>query len=239
MHLQSALLLCLSSATAAFDLQPRNSSTSNCPPVWSDVVKDLESDFAGCNDNAHAAIRAPFHDCVINGCDGSLILGGECSRSENAGLTDVCNYLGNKATQYNVGAADMISVAAATAIAICPMGPRVRALVGRTDSSVPAPEGQIPSTSDPVDKILATFGAVGMSAQDVVALVGSHTVARQSFDDPDKAGAALDTSPGTFDNTFYEETKEGTAPYSFSSDRRMSNDSEVRLEVVQSHYVQS
>jgi hypothetical protein len=121
----------------------------------------------------------------------------------------------------------MIQFAAAVAIAVCPLGPRVQALVGRKDSSTPATEGQVPSTKDPIDKILGTFAAVGMSATDVIALVGSHTVGTQSFDDPSQAGKALDSTPSEWDVTFYRETKAGTAPYSFSSDQRMTNDSAV------------
>lgn len=121
----------------------------------------------------------------------------------------------------------MIQFAASIAIAVCPLGPRVKALVGRTDSSTPATEGGVPSTKDPIDKILGTFAAVGMSATDVVALVGSHTAGTQSFDDPSQAGKSLDSTPSRWDVTFYRETKAGTAPYSFSSDKRMTNDSSV------------
>lgn len=206
--------------------QSSSSSPSGCS-AWSAVASDLTSTFQGCGPPARGAIRAPFHDCINNGCDGSLILGDECSRSENAGLVPTCNLLASKAKQYNVGTADMIQFAAAIAIAVCPLGPRVRAMVGRTDSSTPAPKGLVPSTKDPIDKILATFAAVGMSANDVVALVGSHTAGTQSFDDPSQAGKSLDTTPSRWDITFYQETKAGTAPYSFSSDKRMTNDSAV------------
>ena len=203
------------------------SSSGDCPSVWKEVASDLENTFQGCGDAARGAIRAPFHDCVTGACDGSLILGGECSRSENAGLVPTCDLLGQKAKQYNVGTADMIEFAAAIAISICPLGPRVRALVGRQDSSTPAPEGLVPASRDPIPKILGQFAKVGMSAGDVVAMVGAHTTARQFFDDPAKAGASLDTTPSRWDITFYRETKAGTAPYSLSSDLRMTNDSEV------------
>lgn len=203
------------------------SSSGGCPSIWKEVASDLQTTFQGCNDAARGAIRAPFHDCVNGACDGSLILGGECSRSENAGLVPTCDLLGQKAKQYNVGAADMIEFAAAMAISICPLGPRVRALVGRKDSSTPAPEGLVPASRDPIPKILEQFAKVGMSSSDVVALVGAHTTARQFFDDPARAGASLDTTPSRWDVTFYRETLTRTAPYSLSSDLRMTNDSQV------------
>ncbi|KAF1971337.1 ligninase LG6 precursor [Bimuria novae-zelandiae CBS 107.79] len=233
MHIIAAIVLILATTAIAQREQPQKdtssstASSSGCPAVWQDVASGLSRIFRGCNDPARGAIRAPFHDCINNGCDGSLILGGECSRREDAGLLPTCNMLGNMAKQYNVGTADMIQFAASFAIATCPLGPQVRALVGRKDSSTPAPEGGVPGSRDPIPKILAAFAAVGMSTTDTVALVGAHTAARQLFDDPSQAGKTLDTIPSRWDVTFYQETKAGTAPYSLSSDRRMTNDSQT------------
>jgi hypothetical protein len=131
------------------------------------------------------------------------------------------------ATKYNVGAADMIQFAAATAIAACPLGPPVKALVGRKDSSVAAPLNSMPSSRDPVDKILPAFSAKGLSAEDVVALMGVHSVAVMVNDDPSQAGKPLDSTPSIYDTTFYKETKDGTAPYSLQSDKLLSNDTQV------------
>jgi hypothetical protein len=167
------------------------------------------------------------HLSLDNGCDGSLILGKECGRSENAGLADICGKLLNWTIKYNVGAADMIQFAAATAIAVCPLGPKVMALVGRKDSSVAAPEGLVPRSRDPVAKILAAFSAKGFSADDVVALLGTHSVAVQVNDDPSQAGKSLDSTPSTYDTNFYRETRAGTAPYSLQSDKLLSNATQV------------
>ncbi|PSN67717.1 heme peroxidase [Corynespora cassiicola Philippines] len=226
MYLQSTLLFGLTASTTAFSLFPRQSNS--CPSVWSDVAKDLQADFSGCNGDARGAIRAPFHDCINNGCDGSLILAQEYTRAENAGLSGICTKLGDKAKQFNVGTADMIQFAAAMGIASCQLGPRVRALVGRKDSSVAAPEGSVPSSRDSVDKILGAFGDKGFSAIDVVALMGSHSTARQFFDDPAKAGASLDSTPTVWDVKFYQETTDGTAPYSLASDKKLSNDTRMK-----------
>lgn len=218
-------LLALVASTSAFNIWPRQ--TSSCPSVWSDVVKELQTSFSGCGRDAHGAIRAPFHDCINNGCDGSLILTDECSRAENAGLSDICAKLKSWSTKYSVSAADMIQFAAATAIAVCPLGPTVKALVGRKDSSNAAPVGSVPSSRDSVDKILAAFSAKGFSADDLVALLGTHSVAVQVNDDPSQAGKSLDSTPSVYDTKFYKETKDGTAPYSLQSDKLMSNDTQV------------
>jgi hypothetical protein len=154
-------------------------------------------------------------------------LSDECSRAENGGLSDICGKLKDWSTKYNVGAADMIQFAAATAIAVCPLGPTVKALVGRKDSSAAAPVGSVPSSKDPVDTILAAFSAKGFSADDLVALLGTHSVAVQVVTDPSQAGKSLDSTPSTYDTKFYTETKDGTAPFSLESDKAMSNDTQV------------
>lgn len=226
MRTQTLVVFSLVSSSLAQSFFSRQSSGS-CPPVWSDVAKELQSAFAGCGRDAHGAVRAPFHDCINNGCDGSLVLTDECGRAENAGLSDICGKLKNWATKYDVSVADMIQFAGAIAISSCPLGPRVRALVGRKDGTDAAPVGSVPSSKDSVDKILSAFSAKGLSTDDVVALLGTHSIAVNVNDDPSQAGKGLDSTPGIYDMTFYKETAEGTAPYSLQSDKLFANDTKV------------
>jgi hypothetical protein len=227
MHFPISITLLALAATTPISAFGSWSRADSCPSVWKDVASELQSAFAGCNPEAHAAIRAPFHDCINNGCDGSLILSDECSRRENSGLVSICGKLKGWTDKYKVGAADMIQFAAATAISACPLGPRVQALVGRKDNSAAAAMGGVPSSRDSVSNILSAFAAKGFSADDVVALLGTHSVAQQFTDDPSQAGKPLDSTPGIYDTAFYKETKEGTAPYSLQSDRLMSNATET------------
>lgn len=85
----------------------------SCPAVWTKVAADLKDTFAGCSSEARQAIRAAFHDCFTGACDGSLILANEClDREENLQIQPICDLLGQKAVEYNVGTADMIQAAA-------------------------------------------------------------------------------------------------------------------------------
>lgn len=227
MRTQTLVTVSLVPFSLAHSLFSRQSSTG-CPSVWSDVAKELQTAFAGCGRDAHGAVRAPFHDCINNGCDGSLVLADECGRAENAGLSDICGKLKNWATKYEVSTADMIQFAGAIAISSCPLGPRVRALVGRKDGTEAAPVGSVPSSKDSVDKILGAFAAKGFSADDVVALLGTHSIAVNVNDDPSQAGKGLDSTPGIYDMKFYSETAQGTAPYSLQSDKLFANDTQVR-----------
>ncbi len=105
----------------------------------------------------------------------------------------------------------------------------MRALVGRKDSSVAAPVGSVPGSRDSIRSILEVFAAKGFSSDDVVALMGTHSVAVQIHDDPAQAGKALDSTPRVYDTKFYQETMDGTAPYSLQSDKGLANGTEVSL----------
>ena len=90
---------------------------AQCPAVWTDVAADLKATFVDddglCTDDARAAIRLSFHDCFPGSCDGSVILANECTdRVENTQMIGICGTLETKATEFDVGTADLIQFAA-------------------------------------------------------------------------------------------------------------------------------
>ncbi|EMD90200.1 hypothetical protein COCC4DRAFT_57111 [Bipolaris maydis ATCC 48331] len=208
---------------SALNLLPRQSA---CPSVWTDVAASFKKRLTSCGQFAHTLIRLAFHDCH-SGCDGSILLTNECSYTQNRGLNDTCNTLRSMRTQFNVGAADIIQFGAALAIAACPLGPRVQALVGRPDSTQAAPVGSLPHSSDSPEKLVADFRAIGISAQEMIALLGTHSVAVQLFDDPKQAGKSLDSTPSTYDTLYYNQTKFRTAPYTLQSDFELAHYNET------------
>lgn len=66
------------------------------------------------------------------------------------------------------------------------------------------------------------FASKGFSPIDLVALIGAHSTGRQFSTDASKSGASFDSSPGTWDNTFYRETSQGTAPFTLQSDKALA-----------------
>src|ERR1700753_4085780 len=96
-----------------------------CPQIWFKISSDLKGAFTSgapagqCNDLARGAVRAAFHDCgswdqslgTSAGCDGSLFLAKEYTRSENAGLEQVVPQLGAMAQSYGVGVGDFFQFA--------------------------------------------------------------------------------------------------------------------------------
>lgn len=84
----------------------------SCPNVWKAISAELSWMFAGCNDDARAAIRSVFHDCFPSGgCDGSLAIPAELARKDNRGLVTYVNKIKALAKANKVTVADMISFA--------------------------------------------------------------------------------------------------------------------------------
>ncbi|KAF2430928.1 heme peroxidase [Tothia fuscella] len=196
--------------------------------VWSKISSTLSGMFSGCNDDSRAAIRAVFHDCFPDGgCDGSLAIAEELNRPINAGLVRTVNKLKALADQNSVPVADMLMFAGSAAVLSCPGGPLVQTFVGRTDASSPAPDGQLPTAEATGDEALQRFKARGFSANDLAALIGSHSTARQFTTDPSKAGASLDSTPSQWDITYYQQTIAKKSPFTLQSDASLANQTEV------------
>lgn len=169
-----------------------------------------------CGSLARQAIRLMFHDSGawnttmdFGGADGSAVLTEEADRRENSGLKEISarlRTLHNKYRGKGVSMADLIQVGSNVATVVCPRGPRIRTFVGRLDSTKPAPEGLLPGPRQEASQIRTAFAAKGISPDELVALIGSHTVSRQSAVDPAQRGAPQDPTPGTWDTAFYRET---------------------------------
>ncbi|KAH8717007.1 heme peroxidase [Phaeosphaeriaceae sp. PMI808] len=198
---------------------------ASCPAVWGEISTALTAQFLAdgqCTDAARAAIRGAFHDCFPGSCDGSLILASECSAIQNRGLERLCENLGNIASQKEVGVADLIQFAAAHAIKTCPGGPTVPVKIGRRDSHEANDVTALPQHNSSAGDLIREFGAKGFTPTDLAALIGAHSAAKQRNVDPSKAGAGLDSTPGTWDNKFYSETKTGRAPFTLQADKNVA-----------------
>ena len=97
---------------------------------------------------ARAAIRLGFHDAGtwsqalanagqdFGGADGSFVLFDEITRPENKGLENVTAFVKEYHEKFPaVRMADLIQYMAVHAVVTCPLGPRVRAFVGRKVSA--------------------------------------------------------------------------------------------------------
>ncbi|KAK8938279.1 Peroxidase N [Platanthera guangdongensis] len=118
-------------------------------------------------------LRLHFHDCFVNGCDGSILLDGfDVVDNIKAAVENECNG--------TVSCADILALAAKYSVLLSG-GPTWRVLLGRRDGLVSNQNGAnsgLPSPFDPLSQIIAKFAAVGLNVTDVVTLSGAHTFGR-------------------------------------------------------------
>jgi catalase (peroxidase I) len=75
--------------------------------------------------------------------------------------------------------------------------------MGRKDFNGTAnPTGLLSQPTDSVAKIVARFADMGFTDDQMVALIGAHTIGRQGFTDPSLAGSSFDSTNNIWDSTF-------------------------------------
>lgn len=169
-----------------------NFYSTSCPSALSLVQSVVKAAVQKELRMAASLLRLHFHDCFVNGCDGSVLLDdtasltGEKSALPNRNslrgfevVDDVKTAL-EKACPGVVSCADILAIAARDAVALA-QGPSWTVLLGRRDSttaSAAAANSALPAPSETLSSIEAKFKAVGLSELDVAALSGGHTIGR-------------------------------------------------------------
>ncbi|GKT93201.1 ligninase H2 [Colletotrichum tofieldiae] len=187
---------------------------------------------------ARGAVRLGFHDAASwskstggTGADGSIILANEClTRKDNKGLEEICSMMSSwyaKYKKYGISMADLIQTASNVGTVSCPLGPRVRTFIGRKDSTTPAVKNLLPDPSDSSAKLFKLFADKSFTPAGLVALMGAHSTSQQRFVDPSRADSPQDSTPGTWDIAYYQQTLNTNAPpavFKFQSDINVSLD---------------
>ncbi|CAG7900660.1 unnamed protein product [Brassica rapa] len=139
---------------------------------------------------AASLMRLHFHDCFVQGCDGSLLLDssgsivtekGSNPNSNSARGFDVVDQI--KAALENecpgtVSCADLLTLAARDS-SVLTGGPSWMVPLGRRDSrsaSLSGSNNNIPAPNNTFNTILSRFTNQGLDLTDLVALSGSHTI---------------------------------------------------------------
>ncbi|KAG6478059.1 peroxidase N-like [Zingiber officinale] len=187
----SSLLLLLVLLHLAAEVRPQLSSdfyAQSCPNVLKVVRRQVLNAVKTEMRMAASLLRLHFHDCFVNGCDGSILLDGsdgekfafpninsargfEVVDAIKAAVEDECGGV--------VSCADILAIAARDAVLLSG-GPSWRVLLGRRDGLVANQSGansNLPSPFESVAAIFQKFKDVGLdSITDVVALSGGHTI---------------------------------------------------------------
>ncbi|KAH8502155.1 hypothetical protein H0E87_016793, partial [Populus deltoides] len=163
---------------------------SSCPNALSAIRTAIRSAIASDRRMAASLIRLHFHDCFVQGCDASILLDETSSiQSEKTALGNL-----NSARGYNViekaktevekicpgvvSCADIIAVAARDASAYVG-GPSYAVKLGRRDSTTASrtlANAELPAFFESLESLISRFQKKGLTARDMVALSGSHTL---------------------------------------------------------------
>ncbi|CAN6456273.1 unnamed protein product [Victoria cruziana] len=136
-------------------------------------------------------LRLHFHDCFVNGCDGSVLLDdtptltGEKNALPNANsargfevIDSIKSAVDGACGGSVVSCADILAVAARDSV-VALGGPSWPVQLGRRDSttaSKDAANSNLPSPFSSLSDLITSFQSKGLSARDLVALSGAHTI---------------------------------------------------------------
>ncbi|XP_047307827.1 peroxidase 4-like [Impatiens glandulifera] len=178
-----------------------------CPNVFEAVNSVVKSAIAKERRIGASLLRLHFHDCFVNGCDGSILLDdtpssrGEKTAAPNNRSVRGFNVVDDIKSKVEsvcpgvVSCADILAIAARDSVDILG-GPEWDVKLGRRDSKTAsfsaANSGVIPPPTSTLSNLINRFQAKGLSAKDMVVLSGAHTI-----------GAARCV---TFRNRIYNET---------------------------------
>ncbi|OVA12768.1 Plant peroxidase [Macleaya cordata] len=139
---------------------------------------------------AASILRLHFHDCFVQGCDGSILLDdtitlkGEKTAAPNLNSLRGFNIIDRIKDKLEsecpgiVSCADLLTIAARDAV-ILVGGPYWHVPLGRKDSTTASFSGastNLPTSDQGVLPLIAKFLYHGFSVTDMVALVGAHTI---------------------------------------------------------------
>ncbi|GLJ14566.1 hypothetical protein SUGI_0235800 [Cryptomeria japonica] len=163
---------------------------TSCPSALSTVKAAVTAAVAKEKRMAASLLRLHFHDCFVNGCDGSILLNdtstftGEKTAGPNANsvrgyeVIDTIKSRLEAVCSGVVSCADIVTIAARDSVVLLG-GPTWTVPLGRRDSttaSLSTANSNLPSPSSDLSTLISAFQAQGLSTKDMIALSGAHTI---------------------------------------------------------------
>ncbi|CAL4932977.1 unnamed protein product [Urochloa decumbens] len=184
----SVLALCLGNQGVRCELT-YDYYEESCPHLYTIVQQHVFAAMRAEMRMGASLLRLHFHDCFVNGCDGSILLdGSDGEKFAQPNLNSVRGYEVIDAIKADlesvcpevVSCADVVALAASYGV-LFSGGPYWDVLMGRKDGLVANQSGAdngLPAPFEPIDSIIQKFNAVGLNTTDVVVLSGAHTIGR-------------------------------------------------------------
>ncbi|CAD5194777.1 unnamed protein product [Musa acuminata subsp. malaccensis] len=179
------MVLCLS--TGVSSQLTTDFYVTSCPNVFKVVRRVVVNALKNEMRMAASLLRLHFHDCFVNGCDGSILLDGSdgekfafpnINSARGFDVVDSIKTAVENECNGTVSCADILAIAARDSVVLSG-GPTWKVLLGRRDGLVANQTGansNLPSPFDSINTIITKFAAVGLNTTDVVALSGGHTI---------------------------------------------------------------
>ncbi|RVX12925.1 Lignin-forming anionic peroxidase [Vitis vinifera] len=165
---------------------------TSCPNI-SSIVQGIIEQAQNSDVRINAKlIRLHFHDCFVDGCDGSILLdnadgiASEKDASPNINSVDGFSVVDDIKTALEnvcpgvVSCADILAIASQISVSLAG-GPTWQVLFGRRDSTTAYQAGansDIPTPLETLEQITQKFTNKGLDSTDLVALSGAHTFGR-------------------------------------------------------------
>ncbi|KAI8526304.1 hypothetical protein RHMOL_Rhmol13G0298100 [Rhododendron molle] len=161
--------------------------STTCPNLLKIVRKEVQNAIKAETRMAASLLRLHFHDCFVNGCEGSVLLDGNdgekfaapnLNSARGFEVVDAIKTAVESACSGVVSCADILAIAARDSVLLSG-GKSWNVLLGRRDGLVANQAGantSLPSPFEDLNNITAKFVAVGLNLTDVVVLSGGHTI---------------------------------------------------------------
>ncbi|KAF5786653.1 putative peroxidase [Helianthus annuus] len=158
---------------------------SSCPRAESIVQSAVRSAVQANPTIAPGLLRMFFHDCFVNGCDASILIDGPTTE-KTAGpnsllrgfeVIDAAKSQLETACPGVVSCADIVALAARDSVVLTG-GRSWQVRLGRRDGLVSqaSDTANLPAFNDPISVQIRKFADKGLNTQDLVTLVGGHTI---------------------------------------------------------------
>ncbi|XP_028767303.1 peroxidase 19-like [Neltuma alba] len=165
--------------------------SKSCPDIERLVGAVTSQQFKLTPVSAPATINLFFHDCFVEGCDGSILVastGGSKAEKEaeqNRELREEGFEIVKKAKELVeskcpgvVSCADILAVAARDFVHLAG-GPYYQVKKGRWDGKISMASrvgNNLPFANSTIDQLIKLFASKGLTLEDMVALSGAHTI---------------------------------------------------------------